>query len=110
MHQPAWSLFDAIKLAGIEPTATGYSIAPHLPFARFSLRFPDVGLAYEARRARGYLVLQQKASVRLDVHLPPLARAASLVPWGNGPRGGHPVRGRAGGFRLGGRPRPPPAW
>ena len=52
MHQPAWSLFDAIKLAGIEPTASGYSIVPDLPFARFSLRFPDVGLADEARRVR----------------------------------------------------------
>src|SRR5439155_7380741 len=55
MHQPAWSLFDAIKLAGIEPTAAGYTIAPHLPFTRFSLRFPNVGVAYEAGRARGYL-------------------------------------------------------
>ena len=32
MHQPAWSLFDAIKLAGIDPTAADYRIVPELPF------------------------------------------------------------------------------
>ncbi|TMK62051.1 MAG: hypothetical protein E6G53_14990 [Actinobacteria bacterium] len=110
MHQPAWSLFDAIKLAGIEPTATGYSIAPHLPFARFSLRFPDVGLSYEARRARGYLVLQQKGSVRLAVQLPSSAPAASLVTWVNGRRVGHSVVGRTVRFRLSGRARAPADW
>ena len=31
MHQPAWSLFDTIKLAGIDPTRDGYRIDPHLP-------------------------------------------------------------------------------
>ena len=58
MHQPAWSLYDATKLAGIEPTAAGYTIGPHLPSRTFSLRFPDVGVAYSRRQARGYLVLE----------------------------------------------------
>ena len=40
MHQPAWSLFDAIRLAGIEPTATGFQIRPELPMRTFSLGLP----------------------------------------------------------------------
>jgi len=110
MHQPAWSLFDAIKLAGIEPSATGYSIAPHLPFARFSVRFPDIGLAYERRRVRGYLVLQQRGSLRLDVQVPASARAASLVTWVNGRRVAHSLAGRTVRFRLSGRARAPIDW
>jgi hypothetical protein len=70
MHQPAWSLFDAIKLAGIEPTAAGYRIQPHLPLRSFSLRLPEVGVAYEHRTARGYITTQQAASLRMEVAAP----------------------------------------
>ena len=37
MHQPAWSLFDAIALAGVTSTAAGYRIEPRLPLPAFSL-------------------------------------------------------------------------
>ena len=55
MHQPAWSLFDAIKLAGIEPDERGYTVTPHFPMRRFSLRLPDVGVQQKPRLIRGYV-------------------------------------------------------
>ena len=64
MHQPAWSLFDALKLAGLDPVRDGYRIDPHLPMRSFSLRLPDAGIEYGARpRAR----------------LPPAARARAAA-------------------------------
>jgi hypothetical protein len=70
MHQPAWSLFDVIKLAGVEPTRQGYQIDPHLPMKRFSVRLPRVGVAYEPGRARGYLRLASSRPLRMVVALP----------------------------------------
>src|SRR5207247_3977770 len=55
MHQPAWSLFDAIKLAGVEPDERGYTITPHFPMRRFSIRLPDVGLQERPRMESGYV-------------------------------------------------------
>src|SRR3954468_17209212 len=70
MHQPAWSLYDATKLAGIHPPARGYRIDPHLPRLRFSLRLPDAGVAYSRTSARGYLVLSGKRRLRMSVRRP----------------------------------------
>ena len=68
MHQPAWSLYDAILLAGIQPTARGFRILPVLPTSTFTVGLPDVGVSYAARGAHGYveaesgpLVMQVKA-------------------------------------------------
>jgi hypothetical protein len=55
MHQPAWLLWDTIKLAGIEPTTRGYRIDPKLPMRSFSLRLPDIGLEWSPRRASGFV-------------------------------------------------------
>ena len=52
MHQPAWLLWDTIKLAGIEPTLRGYTIDPLLPMRDFSLRLPNVGLTWRADAGR----------------------------------------------------------
>jgi hypothetical protein len=59
MHQPAWSLFDAIKLAGIEPTRAGYRIDPHLPMSAYSLRLPRAGIAVRRGEMRGYLRVER---------------------------------------------------
>jgi hypothetical protein len=67
MHQPAWSLFDAIKLAGIEPTAAGYTIDPRLPMRRFSLRLPNVSLAVGARDVRGSVTPTGPGTLRMRV-------------------------------------------
>ena len=73
MHQPAWSLFDAIKLAGIEPTTTGYRIDPHLPGRDFRLSLPGIGVAETRGRTRGYLRLEHDARPAMEVVLSPRA-------------------------------------
>ena len=88
-EQPTWMVMDAIRLSGITPTESGYTIAPHLPFARFSLRLPQLGIAAEAHRLRGYLTTQRTTSLRLDVTLPAGADAGSVVSWTGGRRVGH---------------------
>jgi hypothetical protein len=103
MHQPAWTLFDATKLAGIHPTARGYTIDPHLPRLRYSLRLPDAGVAYSRTRARGYLVLERRASLRISVRRPPGVPARRAVTWVDGRRVRHSARGRFVTFRLVGR-------
>lgn len=70
MHQPAWSLFDIVKLAGIEPTTAGYSVMPHLPLRRFSLRLPEVGVTARPHALRGYVRTQAAATLRMTVRAP----------------------------------------
>jgi hypothetical protein len=70
MHQPAWSLFDAIRLAGLTPTRDGYRIAPHLPFEDFSLRLPQIGIAGAHNALRGYLRPEAGGNLELRVRLP----------------------------------------
>jgi hypothetical protein len=55
MHQPAYALFDLLKLAGIEATSSGYRVVPHLPMASFHIRLPGVGLTREPGALRGYV-------------------------------------------------------
>ncbi len=70
MHQPAWSLYDTIALAGLQPTRAGYRIDPQLPMPRFSLRLPRAGVAYSPRLARGYLRPAGHDALKMVVSLP----------------------------------------
>jgi hypothetical protein len=74
MHQPAWSLFGAIRLAGLTPTRAGYRIAPHLPVEDFSLRLPQIGIARHGNALRGYLRPEAGGGLTLRVRLPEGAR------------------------------------
>jgi hypothetical protein len=67
MHQPAWSLFDAIKLAGVEPTAGGYTIDPRLPMPDFELRLPNVAVAYARGRVSGSVTATGAGTLRMRV-------------------------------------------
>jgi hypothetical protein len=67
MHQPAWSLFDTLTLAGIHPTAAGYDIRPTLPMARFTVRLPRIGVAYERGRVRGDVRVARGGTLRMTV-------------------------------------------
>jgi hypothetical protein len=67
MHQPAWSLFDAIRLAGVTPTASGYEIRPELPMRSFSLALPYVGVAYDRAGAHGYIKLATTQTLTMEV-------------------------------------------
>ncbi len=75
MHQPAWLLYDTIRLAGIEPTTRGYRIQPQLPLRRFSLRLPRAGVAYGPAGARGYVVTSRSTRLRIEVTAPPAGRS-----------------------------------
>jgi len=90
-EQPTWMVMDAIRLAGVTPTAAGYTIAPHLPFRRFSLRLPQVGVASETRQLRGYVKPEQAGPIELRVRLPHGVSAASLETWVDGQTVTHAV-------------------
>jgi hypothetical protein len=70
MHQPAWSLFDAIRLAGITPTEAGYAISPELPLRSFSLALPQIGVAYSSTGAHGYVVTAARQTLTMTVRPP----------------------------------------
>jgi hypothetical protein len=55
MHQPAYSLFDLLKLAGVEATQAGYEVVPHLPTSTFDVRLPNIGVAEQPNLIRGYV-------------------------------------------------------
>jgi hypothetical protein len=97
-EQPTWMVMDAIRLAGITPTAAGYRIAPHLPFETFSLRLPQIGVAAGRGVLRGYVRVQQMDKVELRVRVPGAARG--LRTWANGRAVRHRVAGGYAVFRL----------
>ncbi len=73
-EQPTWMVMGAINLAGITPTETGYRIEPQFPFADFSLRFPDVGLARQSGLIRGYVRPLRGGTLHMQVAVPSQAR------------------------------------
>lgn len=83
-EQPTWMVMDAIRLAGITPTAAGYTIAPHFPFRHFSLRLPRVGVAAKTRQRVGYVQPEQDGPIELRVKLPRGRIPRSLATWANG--------------------------
>ena len=100
MHQPSWSLFDALKLAGLNPVEAGYRIEPHLPMRSFSLRLPDAGIEYGGARARGYLRPHGHERLQMTVSLPAALRHGAVAAYADGRR---VASHRAGGslrFRL----------
>ena len=70
MHQPAYSLFDLLKLAGLEATSDGYRSRAPPADGTFNVRLPDVGLAQQSGLIRGYL-RTSGGSVTMHVAPPP---------------------------------------
>ncbi|HEV7584780.1 MAG TPA: hypothetical protein VGO14_03270 [Solirubrobacteraceae bacterium] len=85
MHQPAYSLFDLLALAGVEPTRDGYEVVPHLPMATFDIRLPQVGIAQQSGLIRGY-VSTSGGAVTMRVAPPPGVAAGSAVAYAGGAR------------------------
>jgi hypothetical protein len=85
MHQPAYSLFDALKLVGVDATQDGYRVVPHLPGDTFNVRFPNVGVAQQPGLIRGYF-RAARSTVTLDVAPPPGVRADRAVAFADGRR------------------------
>ncbi|HZU16011.1 MAG TPA: hypothetical protein VFD01_05315 [Candidatus Dormibacteraeota bacterium] len=91
LHQESWGLFAFEKLAGLQPTGTGFRVAPHLPFDGWSLRVPSTdgagyGLAqdYAGGLMRGYITPLSSASVDMQVRVPAGVDPNSLRAWVNG--------------------------
>jgi hypothetical protein len=70
MHQPAWSLFDTIKLAGIDPVADGYRVVPRLPLARFSLSLDRVSVRKAPGSLAGSVTPERGGTLRMRVAAP----------------------------------------
>jgi hypothetical protein len=83
-HQPAWSLFAALRLAGIQPTGAGFRVAPTLPLRRFSIRLPRVGIAVRPGSMRGYVRTVSAARLRLELDPPGNASVRSARVWLDG--------------------------
>jgi hypothetical protein len=83
MHQPAYSLFDLLSLAGVEATGDGYEVVPHLPMATFDIRLPQVGVAQQNGLIRGYLSTSG-GSVTMRVAPPPGVAPADAVAYAGG--------------------------
>jgi hypothetical protein len=91
-EQPTWMVMGAIRLAGITPTERGYDVDPHLPFSRFSLRMPRIGIAAEANGYRGYVRPAGSGRIELAVHLPDGADAGHVTAWAGKLKVTHAVR------------------
>ena len=68
-HQPAWGLFAALKLAGIEATGRGYAFAPKLPLRHFSFHLPRIGISLAPGRMSGYV--ETESGGRIELRLEP---------------------------------------
>ena len=94
LHQPAWLLFDTIKLAGVHPVGDGYRIDPSLPMRSFSLRLPTVGVAVEPGERRGYVRPEGSGSLAMRVRVPEGAdRGRALRTYVEGRQVTHRVEG-----------------
>ena len=101
-EQPTWMVMNALNLAGLKATRSGYRIDPHLG-SRFSVRFPRVGVARAAKVLRGYVRVSRGGRLLLRVRVPRGARGVTASAWGRTV----PHRRSAGGlvtFRLPTRP------
>jgi hypothetical protein len=66
----AFSEFERNMLAGIEPTARGFRIAPELPMNTFTISLPDIGVAYRPTSAHGYVVAAESGRLVMQVKAP----------------------------------------
>src|SRR5207245_1539129 len=83
MHQPASSLFDLLKLTGLDATAAAYKIVPHVPTSTSNVRVPDGGIAQQPGVIRGYCK-NAGGSLTMDVAPPPGVAAGLATAWADG--------------------------
>ena len=100
MHQPAYSLFDLLQLAGVQATASGYRIVPHLPMATFNIRLPTLGLAQRPGLIRGYLQTVASSTVTMQVAPPPGVSPSGAVAYVDGSVVPHTVANGLVGFSM----------
>ena len=73
-EQPTWMLMDAIDVAGITPTSSGFRIAPELGTSEYSVRFDAVGLSRRGDEMSGYVRPVDSGHLLMEVELPAGAR------------------------------------
>ncbi|HZT67888.1 MAG TPA: hypothetical protein VFA11_19010 [Acidimicrobiales bacterium] len=100
LHQPAWSLYAAVDMAGVQPTATGYLIDPHVPLASYSMRLPNVGVAVSPGQWRGYVTALVSGAVVMQIRLPSGTDPSRVVVFANGRHVPAQVRGGSVNFSL----------
>ena len=93
-----------------QTSQAGYTIDPHYPFDHFSLRLPQVGVASEASRMRGYVTPQQDGAIEMRVRVPAGAKTASLRTFANGSEVPHTLDGGFTTFRLDAHAGSPADW
>ncbi len=98
-EQATWMVMDAIRLAGVTPTESGFLITPHLPLRRFSVLLPEIGVSFRPGLLRGYVRTQQSGTLTMKVTAPAGARRG-IVAFANGRRVKAAVRGRLVVFAL----------
>jgi hypothetical protein len=91
------------------PTQAGYRIAPRYPFSHFKLRLPQIGVASETDRMRGYVKPQRGGSLKMTVELP-AGRHQAVATWAAGHMVGHSSSGRTVTFTLPTTARHPANW
>jgi hypothetical protein len=109
MHQPAYSLFDLLKLAGVEATQAGYQVVPHLPTSTFDIRLPQVGVAEQPQLIRGY-VTTTGGDVQMRVAAPPGVATNRVTAFAGGTAVPHTVVEGLVQFTLATKPGRPADW
>jgi hypothetical protein len=109
MHQPAYSLFDLLKLAGVEATQVGYQVVPHLPTSTFDIRLPQVGVAEQPQLIRGY-VTTTGGDVQMRVAAPPGVATNRVTAFAGGTAVPHTVVEGLVQFTLPTKPGRPADW
>ncbi len=99
-EQPTWMVMDAIRLAGVYPTQAGFTIMPHLPPPRFSLRLPDIGVQAAPGMLQGYVRTTASGTLTMTVARPRGVPKGAVAVFADGRRVRARTRGRAVVFEL----------
>jgi hypothetical protein len=83
-EQPTWMVMNAINLAGVAATETGFDVTPHLPMSTFNVRFPEIGVAQRPGLIRGYFRPVQGGTLVIQVAPPPQSYINKLYAYVNG--------------------------
>jgi glycosyl hydrolase family 36/glycosyl transferase family 36 len=106
-EQPAWMVMNAVHLAGVTPTEQGFLMTPHL--ASFSLRLPYVGVAREPKLLRGYVRIERRERLVMQVGGVPRG-ARNVSTWANGEVVAHHTSGGLVSFLLPAQPSRAADW
>jgi hypothetical protein len=85
-EQATWMVMDALRLAGVTPRASGFTITPHLPLGRFRLCLPQIGIASIPGLLRGYVRVRESGRLTMSVAFPAYLRGSTVAAFADGRR------------------------